>query len=70
MSYTNVTNGVSSTLKITKIAGYYDGKYCCVAINKAGQTNSKYVKLSVKGNRDTFITILFEQYHLPAFVCM
>ena len=56
VSITNVTNGVLSILKITKIAGYYDGMYCCVAINKAGQTNSQYAKLSVKGNLNAFVT--------------
>ena len=43
------TNGVTSTLKITKVVGYYAGTYCCVANNIAGQTTSKYANLSVKG---------------------
>jgi len=42
-------NGVISILNITNIAGYYGGMYCCVATNKAGQTISKYAKLSVQG---------------------
>ena len=49
MSNNNLTNGVSSILKITDVVGYYDGTYCCVANNVAGQTTSKYAKLSVKG---------------------
>ena len=49
MSNTNATNGVSSILKITQITGYYDGMYSCVAVNIAGQTTSKYAKLSVEG---------------------
>ena len=61
MNNTNVTNGVSSILKISKIAGYYDGLYCCVASSIAGQTISKYAKMSVKGKFDTFITMLYEQ---------
>ena len=48
-------NGVSSTLKITNVVGYYDGMYCCVVNNVAGQTTSKYAKLSVKGMSDVFI---------------
>ena len=45
----NFTNGVSSTIKIKRIVGYYSGMYCCVANNIAGQTTSKCAKLSVKG---------------------
>ena len=52
----NLTNGVSSILKITKVIGHYDGMYCCVVNNIAGQTTSKYAKLSVKGKSDAFIT--------------
>ena len=61
MNNINVTNGVSSILKVSKIAGYYDGLYCCVASNIAGQTTSKYAKMSVKGKSDAFITMLYEQ---------
>ena len=43
------TNGVSSTLEITNVVGYYGGMYCCVAINIAGQTTSVYGNLSVQG---------------------
>ena len=50
----NFTDGVSSILKITNAVGYHDGTYCCVAKNIAGQTTSKYAKLSVKGKPDTF----------------
>ena len=45
-------NGVSSILKIKKIVGFYDGMYCCVASNIAGQTTTKYAKLSVNGKPD------------------
>ena len=55
MHNSNFTNGVSSILKITNVVGYYDGTYCCVASNIAGQTTSKYAKLSVKGKPDAFI---------------
>ena len=50
---TNVTNGVYSTLKITKIVGYYGGLYYCVAFNKAGQTTSKHANISVQGKLDS-----------------
>ena len=46
----NFTNGICSILKITNVIGYYDGMYCCVVNNIAGQTTSKYAKLSVKGS--------------------
>ena len=49
VSNNKLKNGVSSTLKITNVVGYYDGKYCCVANNIAGETTSKYANLSVKG---------------------
>ena len=49
MSNNNLTNGVYSILKITDVVGYYDGTYCCIANNVAGQTTSKYAKISVKG---------------------
>ena len=48
-----LTNGVSSILKIKEIIGFYDGMYCCVASNIAGQTTAKYAKLSVNGKPDT-----------------
>ena len=51
----NFTNGVYSILKITDIVGYYDGIYCCVVNNVAGQTTSNYAKISVKGKFDAFI---------------
>ena len=49
VSNNKFTNGVSSNLKITDVVGYYDGTYCCVASNTAGQTTSKYANLSVRG---------------------
>ena len=58
MSNNNVTNGVCSTLKITKLVGYYGGIYYCVAINLAGQTTSKHARMSVQGKSDTFAVIL------------
>ena len=54
VSNTNFTNGVSSILKITNMVGYYTGMYYCVASNQAGQTTSKYAKLSVKGESFNF----------------
>ena len=54
----NVENGICSTLKITKIVGYYGGMYYCVAINIAGQTASKHAKISVQGTSDTFTVLL------------
>ena len=45
----NLINGVSSTLTITNIAGYYGGIYWCVANNKGGRATSNYAKLSVQG---------------------
>ena len=52
VSNSTLTNGVSSTLKIIKIVGVYDGMYSCVASNVAGQTTTKYAKLSVNGKPD------------------
>ena len=52
VSNNTFTNEVSSILKITKIVGVYDGMYCCVASNIAGQTTTKYAKLSVNGKPD------------------
>ena len=49
---TNFTYGVSSILKIEKIVGFYGGMYSCVASNVAGQTTTKYAKLSVNGKSD------------------
>ena len=54
-SNTISTNGIHSVLKITNTVGYYNGTYCCVANNIAGQTTSKYVKLSVKGKPNAFV---------------
>ena len=63
MSNTNATNGVFSILKILKISGYYDGMYCCVAINIAGETTSKYANLSVKGKLDAFTSLNIEVWY-------
>ena len=63
------TNGVSSTLKITNVVGYYDGMYCCVVNNIAGQTTSKYAKLSVKGMSDVFIIYLSSKYVSIYCIC-
>ena len=49
---TTFTNGVSSILIIKKIVGVYGGMYCCVASNVAGQTTTKYAKLTVNGKPD------------------
>ena len=54
VSNTNITNGVCSILKITKIVGYYGGMYYCTAINIGGQNMSKHAKMSVQGNSDAF----------------
>ena len=54
VSNANLTNGVSSILKITKLVGFYAGMYYCVASNQAGQTTSKYAKLSVEGKSFKF----------------
>ena len=43
-------NGFSSTLKLTKIVGYYSGQYYCVAENKAGIVTSKAASLHVQSN--------------------
>ena len=55
VSNINFTNGICSILKIKNVVGYYDGMYCCVVSNVAGQTTSKYAKVSVKGKSDSFI---------------
>ena len=49
---TNFTYGVSSILKIEKIVSFYGGMYSCVASSIAGQTTTKYAKLSVNGKPD------------------
>ena len=46
------TNEISSILKIEKIVGFYGGMYSCVASSIAGQTTTKYAKLSVNGKPD------------------
>ena len=58
MRNNSVKNEICSTLKITKIVGYYGGMYYCVAINIAGQTASKHAKISVQGKSDAFTVIL------------
>ena len=43
-------NEVTSILTITVAAGYYSGKYYCIASNKAGKAYSKNATLFVQGN--------------------
>ena len=43
-------NGLSSTLKIINIVGYYSGQYYCVAENEAGKTTSQTANLHVQSN--------------------
>ena len=43
-------NEVTSILTITKTAGYYTGKYYCLATNKAGEKSSDQAKLLVQGD--------------------
>jgi len=42
-------NEITSMLTITGVNGFYRGFYYCIATNDAGQTMSKYAKLSVQG---------------------
>ena len=44
-------NEVSSTLKISKIVGYYSGQYYCVAENEAGKATSQTANLRVQSNK-------------------
>ena len=44
-------NGLSSTLRISDIVGYYSGQYYCVAENKAGKTASEIVNLHVNKSK-------------------
>jgi len=46
---TKSNNKVTSTLKITKTAGYYSGQYYCIAKNEAGKTVSHHANLLVQG---------------------
>ena len=66
MNNTVSTYGVSSTLEITNVVGYYSGMYCCVAINIAGKTTSVYGNLSVKGK--SIIQYLFWVQLFTAFL--
>ena len=43
-------NEFSSTLKITKVVGYYSGKYYCVAENEFGIDISQPANLHVQSN--------------------
>ena len=43
------SNEVTSILTITKTAGYYRGKYYCVATNNAGEASSNQAQLLVQG---------------------
>ena len=43
-------NELSSKLNFTKIVGYYNGQYYCVAENEAGMVTSKAANLHVQSN--------------------
>ena len=64
---TKFTNEVSSILKITKMAGHYDGMYRCVASNTGGQTTSKYANLSVQGKSDASVIMSICSYTCLTF---
>ena len=55
-------NGLSSTLRLTKIAGYYSGQYYCVAENKAGMVTSKAASLHVQSNINRLYVCLLNNY--------
>ena len=46
---TRSQNKVISILRITKTAGYYGGRYYCIAVNEAGMTTSHHANLQVQG---------------------
>ena len=43
-------NQISSILKITKVIGYYSGRYYCIAENEGGKVDSRSASLYVKGS--------------------
>ena len=43
-------NKITSILNITKTAGYYSGRYYCVAENQAGKVASRFATLYVQGS--------------------
>jgi len=43
-------NEVISTLRITRVIGYYSGEYYCIARNKFGSVTSKSARLNIEGN--------------------
>lgn len=49
LSFKRSRSRVTSILTITNTAGYYSGKYYCMATNKAGQTYSNQADLLVQG---------------------
>ena len=43
-------NEITSRLQISKVIGYYSGRYYCVAKNSAGNVSSNSANLYVEGN--------------------
>ena len=43
-------NKITSILKITKTAGYYNGQYYCVAENQVGKVVSQIANLCIQGS--------------------
>ena len=52
-------NKVTSILKITKTAGYYNGQYYCVAENQVGKVISWIANLYIQGSN------IIVYYYLP-----
>jgi len=50
MKVKKLRNEVMSTLRITRVIGYYSGSYYCIAQNKFGSVTSKSARLTIKGN--------------------
>ena len=46
---TKSNNKITSSLRITKTAGYYSGQYYCIVKNEAGVTVSHHATLQVQG---------------------
>ena len=58
ITVTESLNKITSSLRIEKTIGYYEGYYYCIIENIVGQVNSSFAYCSVTGNYCSYLAVI------------